>query len=161
MISLRQHFLQSLRECHDSRESICLGLQQGTQKVQTAYNTIETDAQAYVLSMLELHHESSQLRNNLRKQHRIWMDFYATVFRLWDARQTCCAAVHSFPRFPDLLAISSCVAIMDGSCSADGQPCDTTFRTHKLEMKRSPRYMHRLLADSSLGLQHSAHGGTS
>ncbi|KAL3162112.1 hypothetical protein ABBQ32_009825 [Trebouxia sp. C0010 RCD-2024] len=82
MISLRQHFLQSLRECHDSREAICLGLQQGTQKVQTAYDTIETDAQAYVLSMLELHHESSQLRNNLRKQHRIWMDFYATVFRV-------------------------------------------------------------------------------
>lgn len=55
---------------------------QGTQKVQTAYDTIETDAQAYVLSMLELHYESSQLRNNLRKQHRIWMDFYATIFRV-------------------------------------------------------------------------------
>lgn len=60
----------------------CFAGVQGTQKVQTAYNTIETDAQAYVLSMLELHHESSQLRNNLRKQHRIWMDFYATVFRV-------------------------------------------------------------------------------
>lgn len=55
---------------------------QGTQKVQTAYSTIETDAQAYVGSMLEVHHESRQLRENLRKQHRIWMDFYATIFRV-------------------------------------------------------------------------------
>lgn len=55
---------------------------QGTQKVQTAYSTIETDAQAYVGSMLEVHHESRQLRENLCKQHRIWMDFYATIFRV-------------------------------------------------------------------------------
>ena len=73
--------------------------------------------------------------------------------QLWDARQICCAAVHSFPCFPDLLAISSCVAIKDGSSSASGQPCDRTFRTHKIEMKRSPRYTHRLLADSSSGVQ--------
>ena len=30
MVNLRQHFLQSLTECHDSREAICLGLQQVT-----------------------------------------------------------------------------------------------------------------------------------
>lgn len=60
----------------------CLAVLQGTQKVQTAYSTIDTDAQAYVVSMLELHHESSQLRDNLRRQHRIWMDFYATIFRV-------------------------------------------------------------------------------
>lgn len=57
-------------------------LVQGTQKIQTAYTTIDTDAQAYIASMLELHHESKQLRENLRKQHRIWMDFYATIFRV-------------------------------------------------------------------------------
>lgn len=28
MVNLRQHFLQSLAECHDSREAICSGLQQ-------------------------------------------------------------------------------------------------------------------------------------
>lgn len=28
MVNLRQHFLQSLTECHESREAICLGLQQ-------------------------------------------------------------------------------------------------------------------------------------
>ena len=60
----------------------CFAGLQETQKVQTAYDTIETDAQAYVLSMLELHRESSQLRNNLRRQHRIWMDFYATIFKV-------------------------------------------------------------------------------
>ena len=80
------------------------------------------------------------------------------LVQLWDARQTCCAAVHSFPRFPDLLAISSCVVMTDDSCGMDGQLCDKAFRTHKLEMKRSPRYTHRLLADSSSSLQHSAHG---
>ena len=58
---------------------------QGTQKIQTAYSTIDTDAQTYVASMLEVHHESRQLRENLRKQHRIWMDFYATVFRVCNA----------------------------------------------------------------------------
>jgi len=57
-------------------------LMQGTQKIQTAYTTIDTDAQAYIASMLELHHETKQLRENLRKQHRIWMDFYATIFRV-------------------------------------------------------------------------------
>lgn len=145
MANLRKHFLQSLHECHEAREVICLGLQQGTQNIQTAYSTIDTDAQAYIASMLELHHESKQLRENLRKQHRIWMDFYATIFRLWDARQTCCAAVHSFPRFPDLLAISSCVAIAD---APQDVASDRSFRTHKVEMKRSPRFTHRLLASS-------------
>ncbi|KAL0038895.1 hypothetical protein WJX77_000929 [Trebouxia sp. C0004] len=145
MANLRKHFLQSLNECHEAREGICSGLQQGTQKIQTAYTTIDTDAQAYIASMLELHHESKQLRENLRKQHRIWMDFYATIFRLWDARQTCCAAVHSFPRFPDLLAISSCVAIADAPQDVAG---DRSFRTHKVEMKRSPRFTHRLLAST-------------
>ncbi|DBA78504.1 TPA: hypothetical protein ACH3X2_007992 [Trebouxia sp. C0005] len=82
MANLRKHFLQTLHECHEAREVICLGLQQGTQKIQTAYTTIDTDAQAYIASMLELHHESKQLRENLRKQHRIWMDFYATIFRV-------------------------------------------------------------------------------
>ena len=79
------------------------------------------------------------------------------LVQLWDARQTCCAAVHSFPRFPDLLAISSCVVMTDDSCGNDGHLRDKAFRTHKLEMKRSPRYTHRLLADSSSGLQHTAH----
>lgn len=145
MANLREHFLQALAECHEAREAICLGLQKGAQKIQTAYSTIGTDSQAYVASMLEVHHETRQLRENLRKQHRVWMDFYATIFRLWDARQNCCAAVHSFPRFPDLLAISSCVAIMDGHAQQSG---DKAFRTHKVEMKRSPRFTHRLLADS-------------
>lgn len=149
MINLRTHFLQSLADCHEARQAICLGLQKGTQKVQTAYVNIDTDAQAYVASMLEVHHESRQLRANLRKQHRIWMDFYATIFRLWDARQNCCAAVHSFPRFPDLLAISSCVTITEASGMDGSQPPgDKNFRTHKAEMKRSPKFTHRLLEES-------------
>ena len=70
---------------------------------------------------------------------------YRYCMQLWDARQTCCAAVHSFPRFPDLLAISSCVAIAEAPQDVAG---DRSFRTHKVEMKQSPRFTHRLLASS-------------
>ncbi len=70
---------------------------------------------------------------------------YRYCMQLWDARQTCCAAVHSFPRFPDLLAISSCVVIADAPQDVAD---DRSFRTHKVEMKKSPRFTHRLLASS-------------
>lgn len=67
---------------------------QGAQKIQTAYSTIGTYSQAYVASMLEVHHETRQLRGNLRKQHRVWMDFYATIFRVCFSSQL--LSVHCF-----------------------------------------------------------------
>lgn len=55
--------------------------------------------------MLELHHESSQLRNNLRRQHRIWMDFYVTIFKVGQT-------AHYWPVFPvmDMLFHSAGIA---------------------------------------------------
>ena len=41
-----------------------------------------TEAQKYIASMLEVHTEVGQLRDNLREQHRIWLDFYSTVFHV-------------------------------------------------------------------------------
>ena len=85
-------------------------LVQGTQKIQTAYTTIDTDAQAYIASMLELHHESKQLRENLRKQHRIWMDFYATIFRVSSYLSVHMHASVTLPEvmLPDLLILQPC-----------------------------------------------------
>lgn len=41
---------------------------------------VATEAQKYVASMFEVHSEVQQLRDNLREQHRVWIDFYSTVF---------------------------------------------------------------------------------
>ena len=41
-----------------------------------------TEAQKYIASMFEVHTEVGQLRDNLQEQHRIWLDFYSTVFHV-------------------------------------------------------------------------------
>ena len=87
---------------------------QGTQKVQTAYFNIDTDAQAYVASMLEVHHESRQLRANLRKQHRIWMDFYATIFRV----QPLCFGLFTMLLSLSWLDVKEAVELKHRPCSA-------------------------------------------
>ena len=53
---------------------------QGSDKVKKLHGAVATEAQKYIASMFEVHREVQQLRNNLREQHRIWIDFYSTVF---------------------------------------------------------------------------------
>ena len=109
---------------------------QGTQRVQTAYSTIDTDAQAYVMSMLELHHESSQLRDNLRRQHRIWMDFYATIFRVGHFLHLtiCCV--------PWLLCLHGPYSVVLHDCKTEWLLTDLTATFHKLHLKSSILWLH-------------------
>ena len=46
------------------------------------YAVVATEAQKYIASMFEVHSEVGQLKVNLREQHRIWLDFYSTVFHV-------------------------------------------------------------------------------
>ena len=55
---------------------------QGTDKVKKLHAAVATEAQKYVASMFVVHGEVQQLRDNLREQHRVWLDFYSTVFRV-------------------------------------------------------------------------------
>lgn len=55
---------------------------QGSEKVKKMHAAVATQAQKYVASMSEVHSEVGQLRDNLREQHRIWLDFYSTVFHV-------------------------------------------------------------------------------
>lgn len=55
---------------------------QGSDKVKRLHAATATEAQKYIASMFEVHTEVGQLRDNLREQHRIWLDFYSTVFHV-------------------------------------------------------------------------------
>ncbi|KAL3133433.1 hypothetical protein ABBQ38_007298 [Trebouxia sp. C0009 RCD-2024] len=110
MLNLHARFLQKLEDNRSRRRDICTGLQQGSEKVKKMHAAVATQAQKYVASMSEVHSEVGQLRDNLREQHRIWLDFYSTVFHVWDPVQHCRAVVHSFPRYPDILQICTCMA---------------------------------------------------
>ena len=55
---------------------------QGSAKVKKLHGAVATDAQKYIASMFEVHSEVGQLRDNLREQHRIWLDFYIAVFHV-------------------------------------------------------------------------------
>lgn len=46
------------------------------------YAVVATEAQKYIASMFEVHSDIGQLKVNLREQHRIWLDFYSTVFHV-------------------------------------------------------------------------------
>lgn len=142
---------------------------QGTDSMKRYHSAVGTEAQKYVATIFEVYSEVSQLRDNLREQHRIWVDFYASVFKVtttwalvftgqlaqphdpinspksikqlgvssnsvkiicrlvqqthcmrrlsklaclqvWDLVQHCQAVVHSFPRYPDIVAICKCAA---------------------------------------------------
>ena len=51
---------------------------------------VATEAQKYIASMFEVHSEVGQLKDNLREQHRIWIDFYSTVFHVSVVSTACC-----------------------------------------------------------------------
>lgn len=55
---------------------------QGSDKVKKLHAVVATEAQKYIASMFEVHSEVGQLKDNLREQHRIWVDFYSTVFHV-------------------------------------------------------------------------------
>ena len=55
---------------------------QGSDKVKKLHAVVATQAQKYIASMFEVHSEVGQLKDNLREQHRIWLDFYSTVFHV-------------------------------------------------------------------------------
>ena len=55
---------------------------QGNDKVRKLHAVVATEAQEYVASMAEVQGEVQQLRDNLREQHRIWVDFYSTIFKV-------------------------------------------------------------------------------
>lgn len=61
----------------------CVLFKQGSEKVKKLRAVVATEAQKYVASMFEVHSEVGQLRDNLREQHRVWLDFYSTVFHVW------------------------------------------------------------------------------
>ncbi|DBA74402.1 TPA: hypothetical protein ACH3X1_011160 [Trebouxia sp. C0004] len=79
ILNLHTRFLQRLQDNREMRRNICLGLQQGTDKVKKLHAVVATEAQKYVASMFEVHSEVQQLRDNLREQHRVWTEFYSTV----------------------------------------------------------------------------------
>ncbi|DBB09425.1 TPA: hypothetical protein ACH3X3_007993 [Trebouxia sp. C0006] len=110
MLNLHTRFLQRLQDNRETRRNICLGLQQGTDKVKKLHAVVATEAQKYVASMFEVHSEVQQLRDNLREQHRVWTDFYSTVNGVFSPVQYCRLVVHSFPMWPDILAICTCLA---------------------------------------------------
>lgn len=110
MLNLHMRFLQTLQDNREMRRNICLGLQQGTDKVKKLHAVVATEAQKYVASMFEVHSEVQQLRDNLREQHRVWTDFYSTVNGVFSPVQYCRLVVHSFPMWPDILAICTCLA---------------------------------------------------
>lgn len=60
----------------------CLFPVQGSDKVKKLHAVTATEAQKYIASMFEVHTEVGQLRDNLREQHRIWLDFYSAVFHV-------------------------------------------------------------------------------
>ena len=64
---------------------------QGSEKVKKLRAEVATEAQRYVASMVEVHSEVGQLRDNLREQHRIWLDFYSTVFHVG---ALCCSTAY-------------------------------------------------------------------
>ena len=43
---------------------------------------VGTESQKYVATIFEVYAEVQRLRDNLREQHRIWIDFYASVFKV-------------------------------------------------------------------------------
>lgn len=47
------------------------------------YNAaVGTETQKHIAIIFEVHAEVQQLRDNLRGQHCIWTDFYASVFKV-------------------------------------------------------------------------------
>ncbi|DBA74401.1 TPA: hypothetical protein ACH3X1_011160 [Trebouxia sp. C0004] len=110
ILNLHTRFLQRLQDNREMRRNICLGLQQGTDKVKKLHAVVATEAQKYVASMFEVHSEVQQLRDNLREQHRVWTEFYSTVNGVFGPVQYCRLVVHSFPMWPDILAICTCLS---------------------------------------------------
>ena len=69
-----------MHEAHILTILRCSDRAQGTDK--KLHAAVATEAQKYIASMYEVHGGVQQLRDNLREEHRIWTDFYSTVFRV-------------------------------------------------------------------------------
>ena len=50
--------------------------------MKTYHAAVGTESQKYVATIFEVYAEVQRLRDNLREQHRIWIDFYASVFKV-------------------------------------------------------------------------------
>ena len=55
---------------------------QGTEAMKKYHAAVGTESQKYVATIFEVYAEVQRLRDNLREQHRIWIDFYASVFKV-------------------------------------------------------------------------------
>jgi len=72
----------------------CLVLVQGTETMKRFHAAVGTEAQKYVATIFEVYAEVQRLRDNLREQHRIWIDFYASVFKVCTYFQLCPVLKH-------------------------------------------------------------------
>ncbi|KAL0020946.1 hypothetical protein WJX79_004383 [Trebouxia sp. C0005] len=107
MLNLHTRFLQRLQDNRETRRNICLGLQQGTDKVKRLHAVVATEAQRYVASMFEVHSEVQQLRDNLREQHRVWTEFYSTVNGVFSPVQYCRLVIQQDYVDIDMVRVSS------------------------------------------------------